>query len=115
MRPLIDYFLLVANKLIEILDNLSFNGSFSLLYYLLGAIIIGFIIKLIKGSSNEFEHSFNFSSGTIVTTAASKYSKDYRSRKQQIIKEKAFVNGMVAGNSFDSDVTIQMMKKTGIY
>lgn len=97
MKPLIDYFLLVVNELIEILDSLSFNGSYSLLYYLFGAVIIGFIIKLIKGGSNEFEHSFNFSTGSIVTSAASKYSGSHQSRKQQIVKQRAFTDGFTSG------------------
>lgn len=88
MQPLIDYFLLVVNRFIEILKSLSFNGSSSLLYYFLGSIIIGFIIKLIKGGSNEFEHSFNFSTGSIVTSVASKYSRNNAERKRQIINQK---------------------------
>lgn len=100
MEILLDYFLLVINRLVEILDSISFNGSVSLLYYLLGAIIIGFIIKLIKGGSNEFEHSFNFSTPAIVTTATSRYVKDHRSRKQQIVKQKAFTDGFTAGMTF---------------
>lgn len=88
MKIIIDYFLFVVNKLVEILDSISFNGSASLLYYLLGAIIIGFIIKLVKGGSNEFDNSFNFSTGSIITTAVSKYSKNNNERKKQIIKQK---------------------------
>lgn len=87
MQLLIDYFLLVVNGLVDILNKISFNGSFSLLYYLLGAIIIGFIIKLVKGGSNEFERSMNFSTGTIITNVASKYSKKHDERKKQIVKE----------------------------
>jgi len=88
MQPLLDYFLLVVNQITDILNKISFNGSFSLLYYLLGAIIIGFIIKLVKGGSNEFEHSFNFSTGSIIDSAASKYSKKNNERKKQIIRQK---------------------------
>ena len=88
MKIIIDYFLFVVNKLVEILDSISFNGSASLLYYLLGAIIIGFIIKLIKGGSNEFERSFNFSSGEIITSTAAKYQRKNEERKKQIIKQK---------------------------
>ena len=72
MKIIIDYFLFVVNKLVEILDSISFNGSASLLYYLLGAIIIGFIIKLIKGGSNEFERSFNFSKNIKTSPAYNK-------------------------------------------
>lgn len=92
MQPLIDYFLLVLNKVINILDSIKFNGSFSLLYYLLGAIIIGFIIRLVKGGSNEFESSFNFSTGSIFTGIASKYSKQHHARKKQIVNEKDNTN-----------------------
>lgn len=99
MQPLIDYFLLIVNRLIDILNSLSFNGSYSLFYYLLGAIIIGFIIKLVKGGSNEFEHSFNFSNSSIINSATAKYSKNNNDRKQQIIKENAFRDGLVAANS----------------
>jgi len=88
LEIIIDYFLFVANRLVSILDSISFNGSASLLYYLLGAIIIGFIIKLIKGGSNEFERSFNFSNGEIITSVASKYQKKHEERKKQIIKQK---------------------------
>ena len=88
IKALIDYFLLVANKIVNILDSISFNGSASLLYYLLGAIIIGFIIKLVKGSANEFDNSFNFATGSIVKSVASKYAKKNDERKKQIIKEK---------------------------
>lgn len=89
MNVIIDYFLFVANRLVAILDSISFNGSASLLYYLLGAIIIGFIIKLIKGGSNEFEQNTNFLSSRIVTTGVSKYSQAHNARKQQLIEQQA--------------------------
>lgn len=88
MKPLLDYFLLVINKLVGILDSISFNGSSSLLFYLLGAIVIGFIIKLVKGSSNEFDRSFNFSNREIISNVASKYQKNNEERKKQIIRQK---------------------------
>lgn len=113
MKPLLDYFLLVVNKLIDILDSLSFNGSFSLLYCLLGAIIIGFIIKLIKGGSSEFEHSFNFSTGAIISSSASKYSKKNNARKEQIIKENAFRDGLIAGTS-NYEQASYLAKKNGL-
>lgn len=100
MQPILDYFLLVVNELVEILNSLSFNGGFSILYYLLGAIIIGFIIKLIKGGSNEFEQNTNFLNSRIISTGVSHYSQNNRERKEQIIRNEAFSGGFTSGYLF---------------
>lgn len=87
MQAIIDYFVFIVNKFINILDTLKFPGSSSLLYYLLGAIIIGFIIKIVKGGSSEFEHSTNFLTPNIISTKASSYRMKNNERKQQIINK----------------------------
>lgn len=88
MNIILDYFSLVTNKIIEILNSLKFNGSPSLLMFILVAIILGFILKLVKGSFNEFESAFNFSTGLTFQNAAVKYGNSNRIRKQQLISEK---------------------------
>lgn len=97
MQLILDYFINVVNKLISILDTLKLPGSSSVLYYLLGAIIIGFIIRLVKGGSSEFEHSMNFSTGSIVNSKASSYKQKNDIRKAQIVKEKSYKTGFKYG------------------
>lgn len=97
MTIIIDYFTFVINKIIDILNSLKLPGGQSLLFYLLCAIIIGFIFRLVKGSSNEFEHSMNFSTGTLFQRGTAKYNQSNQARKQQIIKNSSFRDGMVSG------------------
>lgn len=92
MQVIIEYFSFVVNKIISILDTLKFPGSSSLLYYFLGAIIIGLIIKLVKGGSSEFEQNTNFLNSRIIATGSSKYKMSNDARKIQIEKEKNKVN-----------------------
>lgn len=87
MTYIIDLFTSIFNKIITILDTLKFPGSSSLLMYLLGAIILGFIVRLVKGSSNEFESTFNFSTASIVKTKASSYRQNNDARKKQIVND----------------------------
>lgn len=102
MEIIIDYFLFVVNRLITILDGISFNGSASLLYYLLGAIIIGFIIKLIKGGSAEFEQNTNFLSSRIVVSGVSKYQQVHKERKKQIIEQQKIKQSESVSKFLDS-------------
>lgn len=87
MQIIIDYFTFVVNKIINILNTFKFPGSSSFLYYFLGAIIIGFIIKLVKGGSSEFEHSFNFDNNFVFSKGFSNYKQKHDERKQQVVKE----------------------------
>lgn len=89
MAIFIDYFNFIVDKILEILDSLKMPNGQSILFYILGAIIIGFVIKLVKGSSNEFEHGMNFTSGYVVQNVASKYAKNHAERKKQILDSKA--------------------------
>lgn len=86
MKVFIDYFSYCVSRFIDILDSMKI-GEFSILYYMLGAIIIGFIIKLVKGGSNEFEHSMNFTTGYVIDKNLSKYNSKHSQRKEQLIKE----------------------------
>lgn len=88
MQIIIDYFSFVANKIISILNTLKISGSSSILYYILGSIIIGFIIKLVKGGSQEFELNTNFLNSRVISSKASSYKQSNIERKVQIIKEK---------------------------
>lgn len=86
MQYIIDYAVFVFSKILEILNSIKLPGSSSLLYYFLGAIIIGFIFKLVKGSSNEFEGQTNFFTSKIASKVGARY-EDNRRRKQQIVDE----------------------------
>ena len=92
MQYIIDYFVHIINRFINILDSLKIPGSSSLLYYLLGAIIIGFIIKLVKGSSSEFEQNTNFLTPRIISDKTAKYSMDHKKRKKQVVDKKKVNN-----------------------
>ena len=88
MNYIIDYFIYIISYIIDILNSIKLPGSLSLLQYMLGAIIIGFILKLIKGGSTEFEQNTNFLNGRIVTGYASaKYGNSNRERKNQIVNQ----------------------------
>lgn len=88
MEFILNYFTFVANKIINILDTLKFPGSSSLLYYFLGAIIIGLILKLVKGSTSEFEQNTNFLTPRIISTKASEYRLKNQERKKQLVDNK---------------------------
>ena len=45
MSYMIDLFTTIFNRIVNILDTLKLPGSSSLLMYMLGAIILGFILK----------------------------------------------------------------------
>lgn len=86
MSYMIDLFTTIFNRIVNILDTLKLPGSSSLLMYMLGAIILGFILKIVKGSTNEFSNSLNTSNSTIINTAASKYSNN-TNRKAQLVNQ----------------------------
>lgn len=88
MQYLIDYATFIFQKIVDLLNSIRLPGSSSLLFYFLGAIIIGFILKLVKGSVNEFEMQTNFLNGSTLQSATAKYVSKNRERKAQIIKEK---------------------------
>ena len=88
MQYLIDYVAFVFQKIIDLLNSIKMPGSSSFLFYFLGAIIIGFIWKLVKGSVNEFEGQTNFLNGSALQNSTAKYAQKNRERKAQIIKEK---------------------------
>lgn len=88
MEYIIDYFVFIVTKVINILDSIKLPGSLSLFHYMLGAIIIGFIFKLVKGGTTEFEQNTNFLNGRIVSGYAAKYGNSNRERKNQIVKQK---------------------------
>ena len=104
MSYMIDLFTTIFNRIVNILDTLKLPGSSSLLMYMLGAIILGFILKIVKGSTNEFSNSLNTSNSTIINTAASKYVFT-QERKRQLIeqakyKPKFFTNyNLIINNS----------------
>jgi len=85
MNVIIDYANYVFGWIVDILDTIKLPGSISLLHYILGAIIIGFIFKLMKGSANEFESSMNFTTGTLIQNKTSKYNQN-RKRKEQLVE-----------------------------
>ena len=72
MTLIIDYFIFIITKIVNILDSIKLPGSLSLFNYMLGAIIIGFIFKLVKGGTTEFEQNTNFLNGRIITGYAAR-------------------------------------------
>lgn len=96
MNYIIDYFIFIISKIIDILDGIKLPGSLSLLQYLLGAIIISFIFKLIKGGSTEFEQNTNFLNGRIITgyAASAKYGNSNKDRRTQIVKQSKSNNNL---------------------
>lgn len=88
MTLIIDYFIFIITKIVNILDSIKLPGSLSLFNYMLGAIIIGFIFKLVKGGTTEFEQNTNFLNGRIVSGYAAKYGNSNKERKNQIVKQK---------------------------
>lgn len=87
MYIFIDYISFIFSEIVKILDSIKLPGSLSLLQYFLGAIIISFIFKLVKGGTSEFEQNTNFLNGRIVSGYAAKYGNSNRERKNQIVKQ----------------------------
>lgn len=88
MKYIIDYATFIFSKIVNLLNTMKLPGSSSVLFYFLGGIIIVFIFKLVKGSSNEFESQTNFLNGAFLRSATSKYSSKNKERKAQLVKEK---------------------------
>lgn len=97
----------IFSKIVEILNSITFGDSPSLLKFMLASIIIGFIIKLVKGGTNEFDQSMNFSTGYLVQSTAVRYQRNKERQRQLVQQQKsvnrAFRNGYVAG--VDSKLT----------
>ena len=89
MNIIIDFVTNIFTKIVDILDMVKLPGSLSLLHYMLGAIIIGFIFRLIKGGSTEFEQNTNFLNGRLFTGYAAKYKNSNNERKQDIVNSKS--------------------------
>ena len=120
MNYIIEFCSYIFTRIINILDSISLPGSLSLLHYFLGAIIIGFIFRLVKGGATEFEANTNFLNSRIVSGYAAKYANKHNERMKQVINQKkvndSFVYGFVAGNEFadgDSDIISRMADMAG--
>lgn len=85
MQVIIDFFTFVSSKLVNILDSLKIGNSPSFLMYLLGAIIITFIFRIIRGGSSEFEQNTNFMNGRIINNGLAKYKQGHSERKAQLV------------------------------
>ena len=87
MNEIIDFCTFIFTKIVNILDMIKLPGSISLLHYFLGAIIIGFVFRLIKGGSTEFEQNTNFLNARLISGYASRYGNSNNERKQQLVSE----------------------------
>ena len=92
MNIIIDFATFIFSRIVEILDMIQLPGSLSLLHYILGAIIIGFIFRLIKGGSTEIEQNTNFLNGRLLTGYAARYTNSNQERKQNIVNSKSTPN-----------------------
>lgn len=88
MDIVIDFVTTIFMKIVDILDMIKLPGSLSALHYFLGAIIIGFIFRLVKGGSTEFEQNTNFLNARLMTGYAVKYSNSHDLRKQELVNQK---------------------------
>lgn len=95
MDSIINYVTFVFDKLVVILDSIKLPGSISLLRYLLSAIIIISIFKIIKLGYSEVESNVNHLNASKFAI----YGNSNKLRKEQIIKDRSFANGIVAGTS----------------
>ena len=88
MNYIIEFCSYIFTRIVNILDSISLPGSLSLLHYFLGAIIIGFIFRLVKGGATEFEANTNFLNSRIVSGYASRYRNTHEERKQEVVDSK---------------------------
>ena len=83
MYALIDFFLMVADKLVNILNTRFFDDvNITFLQLILGAICIKFIIKFLTGGFKEVDTSSNFMTSKIVSNVN---NMGHNNRKQQIV------------------------------
>lgn len=119
MNHVIDFFSFITTRIVNILDSIRIDGSLSLLHYFLGAILISFIIKLVKGGSTEFEQRVNFFNSKIDSAYSARYQSN-KERERQVKEQKkvnhSFVYGFTAGMETahgNSDAILSFADKAG--
>lgn len=88
MDIFINYFNFIGTKIVDILDSLKMPNGQSILFYVLGTIILGFVIKLVKGSASEFESGFNSSNSSIIKSASTRYQENKKRKADLVNKQK---------------------------
>ncbi|MDD2505513.1 MAG: hypothetical protein PHF21_04525, partial [Bacilli bacterium] len=80
MNLIIDYFITIFLKLVDILSSIKFlDFPLSLLDLMLGSIIISFIFKLIFGGMKDVDTGIDFMSPTLVSKGIGHFK-----RKQEV-------------------------------